>query len=384
MELTNDEIKRYGRHLILPEIGKEGQLKLKSAKVLLIGAGGLGSPAAIYLSAAGVGNLGIVDFDRVEFSNLHRQVIHFTDDIGKPKVISAKEKISRLNPQVNVITQATTFNSKNALAIIKDYDLIIDGTDNFPTRYLINDACVLSGKPYVYGGIFRFEGQCSVFGLDDGPCYRCLFQEPPEPGEVPSCAEAGVLGVLPGIIGLLQANEAIKMICQIGEPLKGRLLLFDALATHFREIKIKKDPQCPICGPHRTIHKLVEYAPICDVQTPTSSTKTKGEDMHEITVQELKKIMDERPKDFYLLDVRELVEWDIAHIEGAVLKPLSTFEEDYQDIPKDKKIYVHCKVGGRSLMAAKFLNSKGYPNVANVKGGIEAWAKEIDPSMAQY
>ena len=384
MGLTNEEIKRYGRHLVLPEFGEEGQLKLKGAKILLVGAGGLGSPAAIYLSAAGVGTLGLVDFDKVEFSNLHRQVIHFTKDVGKSKVGSAKEKIAQINPEVKVITQETTLNSKNALALIKDYDLIIDGTDNFPTRYLINDACVLSKKPYIYGGIFRFEGQCSVFGFEDGPCYRCLFQEPPNAGEVPSCAEAGVIGVLPGIIGLLQANEAIKIICQIGESLKGRLLIFDALTTHFREVKIKKDPQCPMCGSHRTIHELVEYSPICDLQTQTTSMETKGEDMYEITVRELKKIMDERSEDFYLLDVRELEEWNIAHIEGAVLKPFSTFKDNYQDIPQDKKIYVHCKVGGRSLNVAKFLKTEGYQNVANVKGGIDAWAKEIDPTMPKY
>lgn len=384
MELTNDEIKRYGRHLLLPEIGKGGQLKLKRARILLVGAGGLGSPQAIYLSAAGVGTLGLVDFDRVEFSNLQRQVIHFTPDIGKSKVISAQEKIVQINPEVKVIPHETILNAQNALDIIQGYDLIIDGTDNFPTRYLINDACIFLGKPFIYGGIFRFEGQCSVFGFDRGPCYRCFFQQPPAPGSVPSCAEAGVLGVLPGIIGLLQANEAIKVICQIGKPLKGRLLLFDALATHFREIQIKKDPTCPMCSPNRTIHALVEYAPICHDQTHTPPGTSANESSPEVTVQELKQIIDDQPSDFCLLDVREPEEWEIAHIKGAILKPLSELENNFQDIPTDKRVFVHCKMGGRSQKAIQFLANKGYRHLVHVKGGIDAWAREIDTTMPQY
>lgn len=377
MKLTNKEIERYGRHLLLPEIGEEGQLKLKNAKVLIVGVGGLGSPVAIYLATAGVGTLGLIDFDKVELSNLHRQVIHFTDDIGKQKVISAKEKISQLNPEVKTVIYETRFSADNALKVIKDFDLVIDGSDNFPTRYLINDACVLSGKPYVFGGIFRFEGQCSVFGLSDGPCYRCFFEEPPKPGEVPSCAEAGVIGVLPGIIGILQAQEAIKFICGIGEPLKGRLLMFDGLSTSFREIKIKKNFNCAICGPKRTIHKLTEAKGACEVNLNI--------DVPEITVQELKKKLDKNAKSVYLIDVREQEEWDIVHIPGARLKPISNFENNYADIPKDTTVYFHCGGGGRSKRAIKFLKDKGYTNeLVNVKGGVNAWAKEIDPKMPRY
>jgi len=379
MDLNNKELVRYSRQLILPEIGADGQQKLKEAKVLLVGTGGLGSPVAIYLAATGVGTLGIVDSDNVDLSNLHRQVIHFTRDIGKSKVLSAKEKIAHLNPHVKVIPYKEQFSEANALKLLKDYDLVVDGTDNFPTRYLINDACVLSGKPFVFGGIFRFEGQCCVFGLEDGPCYRCFLTEPPKPDEIPSCAEAGVLGLLPGIIGLLQANEAVKIICGIGQPLKGRLLIFDALQTQFREINIRKDPQCPLCGEKRTIHKVVAYADAC---CPTPSNRE--DRVSEITVQQLKRIMDNPSSPYYLLDVREPKEWAIAHIEGAVLKPFSTFKNNYADIPKDKKIYIHCKVGGRSLKAAQFLKTKGYRQVFNVKGGIDAWAKEIDPAMPKY
>ena len=386
MELTNDELKRYGRHLILPEMGQEGQLKLKSAKILLVGAGGLGSPSAIYLAAAGVGTLGIADFDKVELSNLQRQVIHFTKDVGRPKVVSAQEKILQINPLVKVIGHETALNAQNALTILNDYDLIIDGTDNFPSRYLISDACVFLKKPYIYGAVFRFEGQVSVFGLNNGPCYRCLFSEPPPPEAAPSCAQAGVLGILPGIIGLLQTNEAVKIICNMGEPLSGRLMVFDALAAQFREIQIKKDPECALCGPRRTIKELVEYAPICaDQPSPNpSSTESQPPMIPEITVQELKTLLEKRSSDIYLLDVREQYEWDIARIKGAVLKPLSTLENNYQDIPKDKQLVVHCKVGGRSRHAVQFLKMKGYDNAVNVKGGIDAWAREIDPTIAKY
>lgn len=381
MDLTKQELERYQRHLILPEIGKEGQLKLKAAKVLLIGAGGLGSPQAIYLAAAGVGTIGIVDFDRVELSNIHRQILHTTADIGKSKVLSAQKNLASINPHVKTIAYQEKFQAKNAARIIQGYDVVIDGTDNFPTRYLINDACVFAGKPFIFGGIFRFEGQCSVFGLNGGPCYRCLFQEPPSAADVPSCAEAGVLGILPGIIGLLQANEAVKLICGIGEPLKGRLLIFDGLATRFREVRIKKDPQCPLCGPHRTIHALVEYTQPCQ---PPVAPAAPLQEIPEITVQELHRLMSKAGEDFVLLDVREPMEWEIAHIEGAVLKPLSTLENNYQDIPKDKPVYAHCKVGERSTRAIRFLKTKGYTNCVNVKGGIDAWANQIDLQMPAY
>jgi len=366
MELSDEELKRYGRHLILPEIGKAGQLKLKKARVLLVGAGGLGSPLAIYLSATGVGTIGLADFDQVDFSNLHRQVIHYTDDVGKPKVQSAKEKMARINPEIEVKTHPTAINASNALSIIKNYDIVIDGTDNFPARYLINDACIFLNKPNIFGAVFRFEGQCSVFGLQSGPCYRCFFQEPPPPGEVPSCAEAGVLGILPGIIGLLQANEAIKLICGIGEPLKGRLLLFDALKTQFREVKIKKDPACAVCGNNPTITKLIDYPHACSDQQTIAS----------ITVDELKKTLKQNRGNFILVDVREPKEWDISRIKGAVLKPLSTLEHNYQDIPKDKQVYVHCQMGERSLKAIQFLKTKGYNNCVCVEGGMNAWEKK--------
>jgi adenylyltransferase/sulfurtransferase len=384
MTLSPQEIKRYSRQMILPELGQEGQLRLKAAKVLLVGAGGLGSPSAIYLAAAGIGTLGIIDADKVEISNLHRQVVHFNEDLGKLKVTSAQEKINRINPQVQVIPYATRLNAQNALAMIKDYDLVIDGTDNFPARYLINDACVLSGKPFIFGGVLRFEGQCSVFGLTKGPCYRCIFAQPPSANEIPSCAEAGVLGILPGIIGLLQSNEATKLICGIGEPLAGRLLIFDALATSFREVKIKKDPHCPICGPNRTINEITEYQPTCTHPPQPTEDSMTYEGIPEITVQELKQKLDQPSPKFILIDVREPQEWDIVHLDTAILKPLSTFEQNYQDIPTNKPVYIHCKVGGRSRMAVEFLQTKGYTNCFNVKGGIDAWVAEIDQSLPTY
>lgn len=364
MELNNHEKERYARQLILPEFGLPGQLKLKNAKILLVGVGGLGSPQAIYLSASGVGILGIIDPDSVALDNLHRQVIHFTKDVGKSKVVSAQEKIEQINPNVKVVTYSEKLTAQNALKIFKNYDLIIDGTDNFPARYLINDACVMLGKPFVFGGIFRFEGQVSIFGLKDGPCYRCLFGDPPAPEAIPSCAQAGVLGVLPGIVGLIQANEAIKIICGLGEPLRARLLIFDALTTTFREVRIQKDSACPMCGAHPTILKLKEYQENC-----------LGEKNMEISVQELKQIMDDFSEKYVLIDVREPQEWDKGHIEGAVLKSLSILEGNYQDIPKDKKVFVHCQAGGRSATAVEFLRSKGYTNCWNVVGGMNAWAK---------
>ena len=384
MTLTNKEITRYGRQLILPEIGRRGQLRLKKARVLLVGAGGLGSPVAIYLASAGVGRLGIIDPDQVELSNLHRQVLHTTQDIGRAKVASARQRISALNPEVKVTVYPKALNAKNALKIIKQYDLIIDGTDNFTARYLINDACVMSKRPFIFGGVFRYEGLVSIFGLPGGPCYRCLFAEPPQPGEVPSCAEAGVLGVLPGTIGLLQANEAIKLICRIGEPLKGRLLIFDGLTTRFREVRIKKDPRCAMCGPARTIKKIMAVDPLCAVPQKRINDVGNGKEVTEITVRDLKKFMKRQAQPFCLIDVRELKEWEIAHIDGAILKPSSTLKENFADIPKDKKVFVHCKGGGRSRRAVGFLRSQGYDNVVNVKGGIDAWAKEIDPRMPRY
>lgn len=371
MELSKKELARYGRHLILPEIGTAGQLKLKKARVLLVGAGGLGSPLAIYLSAAGVGTIGLADFDTVDFSNLHRQTIHYTDDVGKPKVISAREKMERINPEIRVVTHPVAIAAENALSIIENYAMVIDGTDNFPARYLINDACFLAGRPNVFGAVSRFEGQCSVFGLPGGPCYRCLFQDPPAPGEVPSCAEAGVLGVLPGIIGLLQANEAIKLICGIGEPLKGRLLLFDALRTEFREVRIKKDPQCPLCGENPAIKHLSDYQYSCADQKAAGAE----ESFPSINVERLAQLIKQGPSGFLLLDVREETEWDLSRIDGAVLKPLSLLEETYHDIPRDRQVYIHCQKGGRSLKAIRFLKTKGYENCVLVEGGLDAWEK---------
>lgn len=367
MHLSENETNRYHRHLLLPQFGKDGQIKLKSSKVLLVGIGGLGSPTAIYLAAAGVGTIGIIDPDIVDYSNLQRQVIHFTSDVGRPKIDSAKEKILKINPEIQVKTYQEYLSKDNALKIIQEYDLIIDGTDNFSSRYLINDACVLSNKPFIYGGVFRFEGQCSVFNYNNGPCYRCFFQEPPDQNEMPSCAEAGVLGILPGIIGLLQSNEAIKLLSQIGEPLSGMLLLFDALATNFRKIKIKKDPNCPMCSMNATIHELHEYREDCQMNQPND----------EINVSELNSILQKNPET-YLIDVREQQEWDMGHIDNAILKPLSNFEDIWQDIPKDKPVYVYCKMGGRSRHAVEFLKTKEYKNVFNVTGGFDAWCTEID------
>ena len=372
-----EEKTRYSRQTILPMIGQAGQLRLKKARVLFIGAGGLGSSPAIYLAAAGVGTIGLADADTVSLSNLHRQVLHYTADIDKPKVISASEKLKQINPNVQVVTHQQRLNAQNAKSILADYDLIIDGTDNLPSRYLINDACFFLNKNFIFGGVYQFEGQCSVFG-PGGPCYRCFFRELPPQDEMPSCAEAGVIGVVPGIIGLMQANEAIKWICGIGEPLLGRLLIFDALSSRWREVKIRKDPECPLCGTHPSIHTLEEYTWQC-----SNHDKTKDGPMQEISVKELKELRDQQP-DLYLLDVREQEEWDIARIEGAHLKPLSSFEENFNDIPKDTPVYCFCKVGGRSAMVVEFLKSKGYSSVVNVKGGIQAWAQEIDPTVARY
>jgi molybdopterin/thiamine biosynthesis adenylyltransferase/rhodanese-related sulfurtransferase/molybdopterin converting factor small subunit len=382
--LTNDEVQRYSRHLIMPEVGVEGQLKLKAGSVLCIGAGGLGSPAALYLAAAGVGRIGIVDFDVVDFSNLQRQIIHGTPDVGRSKLASAKDRLLGLNPLIEIDTYETALSSKNALDLFKPYDIILDGTDNFPTRYLVNDACVILGKPNAYGSIFRFEGQASVFATKNGPCYRCLYPEPPPPGLVPSCAEGGVLGVLPGIIGTIQATEAVKLIMGIGEPLIGRFLIYDALRMKFRELKLKKDPDCPVCGTHPTVTALIDYEQFCGVAPATEPTMSAQESSEtEIDVKELKRKMDAK-EDFYLLDVREPNEFKIGRIPGSTLIPLGEVPQRYQEIPKDKEVVVHCKMGGRSAKAAAFLRQQGFKSVKNLKGGILDWADKIDPGVPKY
>ncbi len=376
-DFSEDEKTRYSRQTILPGVGPAGQMRLKNAKVLFVGAGGLGSAPAIYLTAAGVGTIGLIDADIVSLSNLHRQVLHNTGDIGKPKVISASEKLKALNPDVQISMHHMRLTADNALSILTDYDLIMDGTDNLPSRYLINDACFFLKKIFIFGGVHQFEGQVSMFG-QDGPCYRCIFREPPPANEMPSCAEAGVMGVVPGIIGLMQANEAIKWICGIGEPLLGRLLILDALATRWHEVKIKKDPQCPLCGLKPTIHALEEYEWHCDA----TETQT-DEVIKEIGVGELKQLRDRQPE-LYLLDVREQIEWDIARIQGAHLKPMSSLQHSFEEIPKDQTVYCFCKGGVRSARVIEFLKSKGFTRLVNVKGGIQAWSEEIDPSVPTY
>lgn len=380
VELSGEEIRRYGRHLIMPEVGMEGQKKLKAASVLLIGAGGLGSPLGLYLAAAGVGRIGIVDFDVVDYSNLQRQILHSTKDVGRPKLASAKERLEGINPFVKIETHEMHLNSENALDLFSRYDIIVDGTDNFPTRYLVNDACVLTGKPNVYGSIFRFEGQVSVFATDDGPCYRCLYPEPPPPGLVPSCAEGGVLGILPGIIGTIQANETVKLIIGKGEPLIGRLLLFDALKTKFRELKLRKNPDCPVCGQHRTITSLIDYEAFCGVQAGWDSFTR--EEQYEITVGELKKRLDNKD-DLFILDVREPQEYQICNLNGYLI-PLRELPKRINELDTAKEIIVHCKVGGRSRQAVEFMKQSGFRKVKNLVGGIDEWAEIIDPTMPRY
>jgi len=380
-ELTRDEIKRYSRHLILPEVGMEGQRRLKAAKVLCIGAGGLGSPVAMYLAAAGVGTIGIVDFDVVDFSNLQRQILHATPDVGRPKLVSAKEKLLAMNPHINVVTHDMALSSENALELFAPYDIIVDGTDNFPTRYLVNDACVLLGKPNAYGSIFRFEGQASVFATKDGPCYRCLYPEPPPPGLVPSCAEGGVLGVLPGVIGCIQATETIKLIIGNGEPLVGRFLIFDALKMKFRELKLQKDPDCPVCGTHPTVTKLIDYEQFCGIH-PAAPEPTPS-NMTEITSVELKQRLD-RGDTLTIVDVREPHEYQINQIHGSLLIPLGDINKRYVELDPSDEIIVQCKVGGRSAKAADFLRSKGFTKVLNLKGGILDWIEKVDPSQPKY
>jgi sulfur-carrier protein adenylyltransferase/sulfurtransferase len=379
-QLSNDEILRYSRHLIMPEVGMDGQLKLKQAKVLCIGAGGLGSPLALYLAAAGVGRLGIVDFDVVDFTNLQRQVIHDTNDVGRPKLASARETIADINPNVEVVGYETRLTSENALDIFKDYDVIADGTDNFPTRYLVNDACVLLGKPNVYASIFRFEGQASVFYAKEGPCYRCLYPEPPPPGLVPSCAEGGVLGVLPGIMGSLQALETIKMILGKGRPLIGRLLLFDALNLKFRELKLHKNPDCPVCGAHSSVTRLIDYEQFCGIRGEEHLEST---DVPEITPAEVKKWMDEA-KPFVLVDVREPHEFQICRIPGSTLIPLGDVPKRMNELNSADEIVVHCRSGMRSAKAVELLMKAGFRKIYNLKGGVLAWSDQVDPSMPKY
>ena len=378
--LSSSEILRYSRHVIMPEVGMEGQLKLKAGKVLTIGAGGLGSPLALYLAAVGVGKIGIVDFDVVDLTNLQRQVLHSTRTVGKPKLQSAKERLQDLNPEIRFELYDTRLSSENALEILKDYDVVVDGTDNFPTRYLVNDACVLLGKPNVYGSIFRFEGQASVFGMPGGPCYRCLYPEPPPPGLVPSCAEGGVLGILPGTIGVIQATETVKLLLGVGEPLVGRLLLFDALKMSFREVKLRKDPNCPICGEHRTIHDLIDYDQFCGISArPEESSPSDWE----LDPKELKKRLD-RHDPIFLLDVREVYEWQICRIPGAQLIPLGQLPSRLNQLNTADEIVAYCRSGVRSGRAVNLLRNSGFKKIKNLTGGILAWSDKVDPSVPKY
>ena len=379
--LSNEEILRYSRHVIIPEVGMEGQLKLKQAKVLLIGAGGLGAPLGLYLAAAGVGRIGVVDFDVVDLTNLQRQVIHSTRDVGRKKLDSAEESMRDINPHVRVDRFDTALSSENALAILKDYDLVVDGTDNFPTRYLVNDACVLLGKPNVYGSIFRFEGQATVFAYRGGPCYRCLYPEPPPPGLVPSCAEGGVLGILPGLIGLVQATEAVKLILGIGETLSGRLLLYDALNMRFRELKLRRDPECPVCGDHPTIRELIDYHQFCGVPRQPAQAGRPAEGQMDVT--ELKAKID-RGDRFTLIDVREPHEYQIGRIPGSQLIPLGELPKRVNELDPAAEIVVHCKSGVRSAKAVEFLTKAGFTKVSNLAGGITAWSDKVDPSVPKY
>jgi adenylyltransferase/sulfurtransferase len=381
-ELTQDDLARYSRHLILPEVGEEGQRKLKAARVLCIGAGGLGSPLALYLAAAGVGTLGLVDFDVVDASNLQRQIIHSTADIGRKKLDSAEEKLRALNPKLKIVKYDTLLSSANALDILKDYDVVADGTDNFPTRYLVNDACVLLGIPNAYGSIFRFEGQASVFAAQNGPCYRCLYPEPPPPGLVPSCAEGGVLGILPGLIGVIQATETIKLILGKGEPLVGRLLLVDALNMRFRELKLRRNPECPVCGDHPTVTKLIDYEQFCGIEPAAKEETALRNGIPQMSVKELKQRMD-AGDDLLILDVREPFEYQIANIGGKLI-PQAEVPRRLAEIDRNREIVVQCKSGGRSQRIAEFLKKSGYENVSNLAGGILAWADQIDPSVRKY
>ena len=379
--LSKEEVQRYSRHLLLPEVGMEGQLKLKAAKVLCIGAGGLGSPLSMYLAAAGVGTLGLVDFDVVDFTNLQRQILHSTADVGRKKLDSAAETLAGINPQVEVRKFEAKLTSANALEIFRQFDIVADGTDNFPTRYLVNDACVLTGKPNVYGSIFRFEGQASVFATKDGPCYRCLYPEPPPPGLVPSCAEGGVLGILPGLVGVIQATETIKLIlgAEREQSLVGRLLMVDAMGMKFRELKLRKNPECPVCGLNPTIHELIDYQEFCGVRAEEASMTT---GMPAIEVEELKRKLD-AGEDVFILDVREPHEYQICNLQGHLI-PLGDLPKRVQELDSSREIVAHCRSGKRSADAVEFLQKAGFHKVWNLTGGILAWADRIDPKMPKY
>jgi sulfur-carrier protein adenylyltransferase/sulfurtransferase len=390
VNLTPQEVARYSRHLIMPEVGMAGQKRLKAASILLVGAGGLGSPLALYLAAAGVGRLGLVDFDVVDFSNLQRQVLHGTADVGRPKLQSARDRLAAINPEVQVDLYETHLTSANAFELIRPYDLVIDGTDNFPTRYLVNDACVLLGKPNVYGSIFRFEGQASVFYPGKGPCYRCLYPEPPPPGEVPSCAEGGVLGILPGLIGCIQATEGVKLLLGQGTTLIGRLLLYDALQMRFREFKVRRNPNCPVCGDHPTVTKLIDYEQFCGVRgqesaaaKETATMGTNGQSADEISPEELKRRLD-AGETVFILDVRNPPEYEICRISGSTLIPLPTLPQRLDELERSRELIVHCKSGMRSQQAIGILRQAGFTNLKNLKGGILAWADKIDPAMPKY
>ena len=378
MNFTPDQRSRYSRQVMLPEVGLVGQQKLRASSVLIIGAGGLGSPSALYLAGAGVGRIGLVDFDRVDLSNLHRQILHGTEDVGRMKTESAADTLKSANPDVEVERHDVSLSSQNAMEILGGYDVVLDGTDNFPTRYLVNDACVMLGKPNVYGSVFRFEGQASVFHPPEAPCYRCLYPEPPPPGVVPSCAEGGVLGILPGIIGMVQATEAIKLITGIGASLAGRLLLFDALGMRFRELKLRKDPACRMCGDSPSIHELIDYEAFCGM--PQETQLELGD---RITPTELKEMID-RGKSPTLVDVREPHEWEIGKLEGAKLIPLGSLLERLDELNQDEQIVVYCRSGARSGRAMHMLRGSGFPRVTNLEGGILRWGREVDPSIPPY
>ena len=382
LSLSNQEVERYSRHLIMPEVGMDGQLKLKAASVLCIGAGGLGSPVAMYLAAAGVGRLGLVDFDVVDYSNLQRQVIHGTPDVGRSKLESARDTLVAINPEVAVDLHETALSSSNAFDVLGDYDIVVDGTDNFPTRYLVNDACVLLRKPNVFGSIFRYEGQASVFATKQGPCYRCLYPEPPPPGLVPSCAEGGVLGILPGVVGTIQATETVKLIIGVGEPLINRFMIYDALRMKFRELKLRRDPECPVCGDRPTVTQLIDYEQFCGIAptSPASDDSTSGDD---VTVEELKFFIDNNDGVF-LLDVREPQEHQICSIPGSVLIPLGELPNRISDLGGHEDVVVHCKSGVRSAKAVKILSDAGFKKVRNLSGGILRWIDVVDPSLPKY
>jgi sulfur-carrier protein adenylyltransferase/sulfurtransferase len=380
--LTKEEVLRYSRHLIMPEVGMDGQLKLKNAKVLCIGTGGLGAPLGLYLAAAGVGRIGLVDFDNVDLTNLQRQVLFGTNDIGRPKTLAAAERLRNLNPDIQIDVFETHLTSENALEVLKDYDIVVDGTDNFPTRYLVNDACVILGKPNVYGSIFRFEGQITVFGSPGGPCYRCLYPEPPPPGLVPSCAEGGVLGVLPGIVGTIQAAETLKLVMGSGQPLVGRLLLFDALAMKFRELKLRKNPECPVCGEHPTVTKLIDYAEFCGMRGEEGPVATTATNLPEMTPKELKTRLD-KGDDLFILDVREPHEYQICNLNGHLI-PLGELSRRVHELDSSREIVAHCRTGKRSGDAVDFLRKAGFKKIWNLKGGILAWSDEVDPTVPKY